>query len=103
MRKEDQRQIAVAPPLTWRIASTTTIAVIGILSKSFLGLLNTTKVHGLDGFVRLLDERKDVSKRQRGLITGNYTHEYVDSCELMFSSFESCLCVGLLNRVAIDD
>lgn len=31
---------------------------------------NTQEAHGLDGFLRLLDERADVDKRQRGLVTG---------------------------------
>ena len=31
---------------------------------------NITEIHGLDGFLKLLDERKDVEKRTRGLITG---------------------------------
>jgi monolysocardiolipin acyltransferase len=62
----------VAPPLTWRIASTTTVAFIGILAKTFLSLANRTTVHGLDGFTKLLDEREDPYKRERGLITSKY-------------------------------
>lgn len=59
-----------APGLSWRIASTATIAFTGFLAKAFTSVACTTEVRGLDGFVKLLDERKDVNSRQRGLITG---------------------------------
>ena len=32
--------------------------------------LNSVDVHGLDGFLKLLDRRKDIDSRERGLITG---------------------------------
>ncbi|KAI9837721.1 MAG: hypothetical protein M1819_006655 [Sarea resinae] len=41
----------------------------GLISKVFLFGLNKTELHGLDGFRDLLDERRDVQGRQRGLIT----------------------------------
>jgi hypothetical protein len=72
MRECDRSPQVATPPLTWRIASTTTIAIVGILSKAFLNIANSTTVHGLDGFVKILDERIDPSKRDRGLITGEY-------------------------------
>jgi monolysocardiolipin acyltransferase len=59
-----------APSLSWRIASTATIAITGFLAKAFVRVACTTEVHGLDEFLKLLDERKDVDGRQRGLITG---------------------------------
>jgi hypothetical protein len=59
-----------APSLPWRAASTFTMSAVGILSKSFLNLACTTKVHGLDGFLKILDQRRDVANRDRGLITG---------------------------------
>lgn len=59
-----------APSLSWRAASTATIAFTGFLTRAFVRLACATEVHGLDGFVRLLDEREDVNRRQRGLITG---------------------------------
>ena len=34
---------------------------------------NSTEIHGLDGFLKLLDERKDVEKRKRGLITSKFS------------------------------
>jgi hypothetical protein len=59
-----------APSLSWRAASTATIAFTGFLVRAFVRLACTTEVHSLDGFVRLLDEREDADRRQRGLITG---------------------------------
>jgi hypothetical protein len=63
-------EIAVPPSLQWRAASTLTIALTGLASKAFLTLACTKEVHGLDGFVKVLDERKDVEGRERGLLTG---------------------------------
>jgi monolysocardiolipin acyltransferase len=42
------------------------------LSRVFLYGLNTVEVTGLQRFLDILDQRKDVDKRQRGLITGKY-------------------------------
>jgi len=58
------------PSLAWRLASTATLGGTGHLCKSFLFALNRVQVHGLDGFLELLDERKDIQARERGLITG---------------------------------
>jgi len=57
------------PSLAWRLASITTLAGIGHLCKSFLFTFNRVEVHGLDGFLELLDEREDVQARKKGLIT----------------------------------
>ena len=38
-----------------------------------MNVFNTQDTHGLDGFLNLLDERADITKRQRGLITGTNT------------------------------
>ena len=60
-----------SPSLQWRSASTATFAFIGSLAKSFLTVgVSASEVHGLDGFVKLLEEREDVEKRQKGLLTG---------------------------------
>jgi monolysocardiolipin acyltransferase len=32
--------------------------------------LSKVETHGMDGFLKLLDEREDVGGRERGLITG---------------------------------
>jgi monolysocardiolipin acyltransferase len=58
------------PSLPWRAASRVTITVIGAVSKCYLTLACTTKVVGLDKFSQILDDRRDVAKRDRGLLTG---------------------------------
>lgn len=65
---------AQAPTLPWRISSTLTIAVSGLIAHTFLFGASRTEVRGLDGFLRLLDERADVGRRERGLITGRYRY-----------------------------
>ena len=58
------------PTLPWRAGYVGTLGVVGSLTKAFMYGLNTFEVHGLDRFVALLESRKDVERRQRGLITG---------------------------------
>lgn len=58
------------PSLPWRVGSTVIMGITGSLSRLFMFGANTTQVHGLDGFLELLDKRVDVQNRQRGLITG---------------------------------
>jgi monolysocardiolipin acyltransferase len=74
MRGDEQLS---APSLQWRFASSATIALVGVFSKCFLKLANTTKVYGLREFEKLLDERKDPAKRERGLITGEYSYPWL--------------------------
>ncbi|KAF2836873.1 hypothetical protein M501DRAFT_1018746 [Patellaria atrata CBS 101060] len=57
------------PSLPWRASSMAVMALTGILSRAFLYGLSRTEVDGLEGFLRVLDRRKDVKKRDRGLIT----------------------------------
>jgi monolysocardiolipin acyltransferase len=45
------------------------MAVTGLLSRSFLYGFSHPEVHGLEPFLRLLDSRRDVAARERGLIT----------------------------------
>lgn len=56
-----------------------TIAAIGLACKGFLKVgTKSTETHGLDNFVKLLDERQDISQRERGLLTvSNHTSVYV--------------------------
>ncbi|TID15088.1 Lysophosphatidylcholine acyltransferase [Venturia nashicola] len=63
------------PSLRWRVASRATIAAIGLACKAFLKVgTKSTETHGLDNFVKLLDERQDISQRERGLLTvSNHT------------------------------
>jgi monolysocardiolipin acyltransferase len=58
------------PSIPWRVASKLTITLVGTLSKCFLTFACTTKVVGLEKFANILDERRDVAKRERGLLTG---------------------------------
>ncbi|KAH6517298.1 hypothetical protein HBI81_179670 [Parastagonospora nodorum] len=65
MRPEEQPE---APSAPWRAASTVVMGAVGMLCKGFLGL-NSVETHGMEKFLRLLDERQDVNGRERGLIT----------------------------------
>jgi hypothetical protein len=58
------------PSLPWRTSSSIIMGITGMLVRGFMFGTNTTKVHGLDQFTKLLDERMVVEERQRGLITG---------------------------------
>lgn len=60
------------PSLPWRIGSSLIMGVTGALCRVFLFGANKTEVHGLDGFLKLLDQREDISSRTRGLITGEH-------------------------------
>jgi len=52
------------------------MSAIGLLCKSFLVLASSTKIHGLEAFKTLLDERRDVANRKRGLLTGEQTTSF---------------------------
>lgn len=64
-----------APSLPWRIGSSATMGIVGALTRSFMYGLNSMETHGLDSFLDLLDKRKDVDQRERGLITGKRVPE----------------------------
>ncbi|KAI1170370.1 acyltransferase [Nemania sp. FL0916] len=57
------------PRLPWRITSSLAMGLTASLSRIFLYGLNSVQVTGLERFLDILDKRKDVDKRQRGLIT----------------------------------
>ena len=59
-----------APSLPWRIASSTVMGLVGASVRSFMYGLNSTEAHGLDGFIELLEKRRSIDRRERGLITG---------------------------------
>lgn len=46
------------------------MGVTGFLSRYFLFRFNNTEVIGLDRFLEVLDGRKDVGAREKGLLTG---------------------------------
>lgn len=58
------------PSLPWRIGSAIVMGFVGLNSRLFMFRANDTEVHGLEGFLRTLDRRKDPARRERGLITG---------------------------------
>lgn len=58
------------PSLPWRLGSSIVIGMTGIMSRAFLLGASKTEVHGLDDFLHILDRRKDVDGRERGLLTG---------------------------------
>lgn len=60
----------LAPSLPWRLGSSFIMGVTGMLCRSFLYGASRTEVHGLEDFLRILDERKEVEGRERGLVTG---------------------------------
>ncbi len=62
----------IRPGLPWRFGSSLIMGISGLLSRAFLYGASTTEVRGLDEFVKILDHRKDIEGRERGLITGVY-------------------------------
>ncbi|KAI9861646.1 MAG: hypothetical protein M1824_002076 [Vezdaea acicularis] len=57
------------PSRPWRYGSNIVMGVFGGLSRIWLKAFSKTQVDGLDGFMQVLDERKDIEGRERGLIT----------------------------------
>lgn len=66
------------PSAIWRASSALTVGMVGTLSWLFLRIPNRLEVHGSERFLELLDERKDVGQRTKGLITGARILEVVD-------------------------
>lgn len=53
-----------------------------------MNILNTTRTHGLDKFLDMIDDREDIGARKRGLITGerpfppqleNFSNNFINS------------------------
>lgn len=63
------------PSLPWRMSSSFILGATCMLSRGFLYGLNTVETNGLDRFLEILDKRKDVNKRERGLITGGFLYK----------------------------
>lgn len=71
MSQSNQNRLSLQQPsLPWRMTSSMVMGLTAALSRGFLYGLNSVEVVGLDRFLEVLDKRKDVEKRQRGLITG---------------------------------
>lgn len=58
------------PTLPWRTTSSAVMGLTAALFRGFLYGFNSVEVVGLERFLDILDKRKDVEQRQRGLITG---------------------------------
>lgn len=58
------------PGLPWRFSSSLLMGLTGMYSRLVVSGLNSVEVFGLERFIETLDRRKDVEKRERGLITG---------------------------------
>ncbi|KAI8947326.1 acyltransferase [Xylaria longipes] len=56
-----------SPP--WRMTSSLAMGLTASLSRVFLYGLNSVQVTGLQRFLDIIDKRKDVDERQRGLVT----------------------------------
>lgn len=65
------------PSLPWRVGSSIVMGVTGAISRLVLFGANTTEVHGLGNFLELLDQRRNVENRKRGLITGRLVSENI--------------------------
>ncbi|KAI1261211.1 hypothetical protein F5Y18DRAFT_402945 [Xylariaceae sp. FL1019] len=57
------------PPLPQRMTSSLIMGLAQGVSRAFLYGLNSVEVTGLQRFLEVLDQRKDIEKRERGLIT----------------------------------
>ncbi|KAI1313761.1 acyltransferase [Xylaria venustula] len=57
------------PSLSMRVTSSLIMGLTASLSRVFLYRLNSVEVTGLQRFLDILDRRKDVNKRERGLLT----------------------------------
>ncbi|KAI1453599.1 hypothetical protein F4805DRAFT_442798 [Annulohypoxylon moriforme] len=70
MSKSNPNRLSLQQPsLPWRMTSSMVMGLTAALSRGFLYGLNSVEVVGLDRFLEVLDKRKDVEKRERGLIT----------------------------------
>ncbi len=56
------------------------MGLTGVLSRAFLLGANRLEVQGLDDFLQILDRRKDIDGRERGLITGVYIYNVIGAC-----------------------
>lgn len=70
MSNSDMSLPASQPSLTWRATSSFVMGVTAGICRSFLYGLNRTETLGLEKFLELLDSRKDIESREKGLITG---------------------------------
>ena len=87
------------PSLPWRMGSLLVMGLVGTTFRVVLFGANKTEVHGLGGFLELLDERRNIEGRQRGLITcklWNTTilRSYANIDTLQFQIISACTYVS---------
>ncbi len=75
------------------------MGIVGSISRVVLFGANKTEVHGLEGFLELLDERRNIEGRQRGLVTGKPGSPEgfgsdVDFAHLQFPIMSACTYVS---------
>jgi monolysocardiolipin acyltransferase len=71
------------PPLSHQLPSTLTVGIVGFMCRTFLYAFSRTETDGLEPFLRILDQRKDASRRERGLITvSNHLSVYVETVQI---------------------
>ncbi|KAI0530129.1 acyltransferase [Xylaria digitata] len=63
------KPLSAQPSLPRRVTSSLIMGLAASLSRVFLYSLNSVEVTGLQRFLDILDKRKDIEKRQRGLLT----------------------------------
>ncbi|KAH8801535.1 hypothetical protein F5884DRAFT_807026 [Xylogone sp. PMI_703] len=66
---EHEKGPATMPSLPWRLTSSLAMGLTGSASRAFLYGCNKIEVIGLERFLKVLDRRKDVEGRERGLLT----------------------------------
>jgi monolysocardiolipin acyltransferase len=80
------------PSLPWRIGSALVMGVVGSITRVVLFGANRTEVHGLEEFLELLDGKRNIEGRQRGLVTSKLSHSKALGLGVNFArpSFQSC-------------
>lgn len=97
-----QEEHPAAPSLPWRCGSVVIMGAVGLLSRGFLVGLSNLEVNGMDNFLKLLDERKDVQGRQRGLITGKSEAPRLNGAKQLARLTRS-LMMAVSNHVSVYD
>jgi len=84
------------------------MGLTGLAAKAFLFGCNRTEAQGLEKFVRLLDERKNIEGRKRGLLTGPFGIDNVIflkpnllALPAQFPIMSACTCVLLSPQVSL--
>ncbi|KAI4592584.1 hypothetical protein KJ359_011035 [Pestalotiopsis sp. 9143b] len=79
------------PSLPWRASSAMITGLTGMVSRGFLYGFNKVETTGLQRFLKILDEREDADKRERGLLTEQVGGPNLHMFLSQYSSFSSAL------------